>query len=44
MTGVSYIRPDRRPTWRTTAVLDPSWPADLKASGRMTRVNKRKVF
>jgi len=44
MTGVSYVRPDRRPTWRTTDVLDPSLPADLKASGRMVRVNSRKAF
>jgi hypothetical protein len=44
ITGVSYVRPDRRPTWRTTDVLDPSLPADLKASGRMARVNKRKVL
>jgi hypothetical protein len=44
MTGVSYVRPDRRPTWRTTDVLDPSVPADLNASGRMARVNKRKAF
>ncbi len=39
-----YVRPDRRPTWRTTDVLDPCLPADRKASGRMTRVNKRKAF
>src|SRR5215472_16768679 len=44
MTGVWYVRPDRRPTWRTTDVLDPSLPADLSASGRMARVNKRKAF
>src|SRR5215472_5208672 len=44
MTGAWYARPDRRPTWRTTDVLDPSLPADLKASGRMVRVNKRKAF
>src|SRR6516164_1464835 len=44
ITGVSYVRPDRRPTWRTTDVLDPSLPADFKASGRMARVNKRKAF
>ena len=44
ITGVSYFRPDRRPTWRTTEVLDPSLPADLKASGRVTRVKKRKVY
>jgi hypothetical protein len=43
-TGVSYVRPDRRPTWRTIDVLDPSLPADLRASGRMARVNKRKAF
>src|SRR5690349_20647886 len=44
MTGVSYVRPDRRPTCRTTDVLDPSLPADLRASGRIARVNKRKAF
>jgi hypothetical protein len=44
MTGASYVRPDRRPTWRTTEVLEPSLPADLKASGGMAQVNKRKAF
>jgi hypothetical protein len=42
--GVWYVRPDRRPIWRTIDVLDPSWPADLKASGRVARVSKRKAF
>jgi len=44
MTGVWYVRPDRRPTWRTIDVPDPSWPADLKASGHVARVNQRKAF
>src|SRR5215469_6153902 len=43
-TGVSYVRPDRRPTWRTTDVLDLSVPADRRASGRVARVNRRKAF
>src|SRR5689334_16203542 len=27
ITGVWYVRPDRRPTWRTTDVPEPSLPA-----------------
>jgi len=41
---VWYLRPDRRPAWQKTDVLDPSLPADLSASGRTARVNNRKAF
>ena len=44
MTGVPCVPPDRRPKWRTTDVLDPSLPADPRASGRVARVNKRKAY